>query len=161
MFSRKLVGIGAAALLAAAFVVGTAGAASANTTLTFHSTQLSGAIPVTCDGPVGATVYQGTGNSVAHETINNAGDSWITTTSEGDVQLQTIWNGVTGTWTGHLQTWFGSEQNKQNSVTHATFNFQGVSATDPSMTLAMHAAFTDTINANGVQTVNNMTVSCR
>ncbi|WP_426997842.1 hypothetical protein [Pseudarthrobacter sp. N5] len=159
MFRRTLAGLGAAALLATA-AIGTAGPALATTSSTWHSNQINDAIPVSCDGP-GVTSYSGTGNAVFHLNINNAGDSWFTTTTEGTVTLQTQWNGSWTTWTGHVQEWFGAEDNNKNSVQHATFNFNGTSTTDPSQTLTMHAAFTATTNANGVLVVNNETVTCR
>ncbi|MDP5228424.1 MULTISPECIES: hypothetical protein [Arthrobacter] len=153
---RTLGAICATALLA----VGTATVASANTTTTTHSNTINDAIPVTCAGP-GVTAFWGTGNSIQHLTVNNAGDSWFTTTEEGQVTLvTTLSDWSTATFTGHVQEWFGAEMNNKNSVTHATFNFQGTSVSDPSMTLSMHAAFTFTTNANGVVTVNNQTVSC-
>jgi hypothetical protein len=160
MSRRTIFAVGATALLAVAGLLAGTAPASATTTQTTHSTVINAAIPVSCDGP-GVTAYQGTGNSVMHLTINNAGDSWFTQTTEGTVTLTTTWNGKSTTWTGHAAEWFGAEDNNKNSVQHATFNFQGVSATDTSMTLSMHAAFTTTTNANGVITVNNQTVTCR
>ncbi|MDQ4214879.1 hypothetical protein [Microbacterium capsulatum] len=156
---KQLTGLGATALLAAAMIVGAAAPASANTTSTTHSNTINDAIPVTCDGP-GWTAFWGTGNMVTHLTVNNAGDSWFTTTQEGTVTLTTMWGGSSGTWMGHVQEWFGSEDNNKSSVQHATFNFQGVNVSDSSKTLAMHAAFTMTTNANGTLVVNNQTVSC-
>lgn len=145
---------------AVALVAGTAGAASANTIQTTHGTIINDAIPVTCVGP-GVTAFAGTGNWVQHLTVNNAGDSWFTTTEEGQVTLWTTTSDGPTAWTGHVQEWFGAEDNNKNSVQHATMNFQGTSTTDPSKTLSMHAAFTATVNANGVMTVNNQTVTCQ
>lgn len=156
-----MAGLGAAGLLAAGIAAGAAAPASATTAQTWHSDQINDAIPVTCDGPGGSTAFAGPGNVVAHLTVNNAGDSWFTTTEEGTVTLTTLWGGAWGTWTGHVQEWFGSEDNNQNSVQHATFNFDGTSVSDPSKTLAMHGAFTATVNANGVTVVNNETITCR
>lgn len=159
--SRKfLTTIGAATLLAAAAILGAAGPASATTTQTVHSSQISGDIPVSCDGP-GDTSYTGTGNSVFHVTVNNAGDAWVTGTQEGTVLLQTTWGGNTGWWSGHLATWFGGEFNNMNNVQHATADFHGTSTTDPTQSITMHAAFQVTFNANLVMTVNNATVTCR
>lgn len=149
------------AIVGAALLTVAAGAspAFATTTGTQHSTQIVGVIPVTCDGP-GQTSFTGTGNSVQHFTTNSNGD-WFTTTTEGRVTLTTLWNGVWGTWTGHVQEWFGSEDNNKNNVQHATFNFNGTSSSAPSSTLSIHAAFTQTTNANGVLVVNNMTFTCQ
>lgn len=161
MFKKIMAGLGALPLLVTAVAVVTAGPAQATTTTTSHSNVIDEAIPVTCDGPGAFTSFSGTGNVVTHLTVNNAGDAWFTTTTEGTVTLQTLWNGSWASWTGHVQEWFGDEDNKQNSVQHATVNFNGVSTTDPSKTLTMHGAFTSTINANGVQVVNNFTITCR
>ncbi|WP_287900881.1 hypothetical protein [Arthrobacter sp.] len=65
-----------------------------------------------------------------------------------------------GTFSGHVQDWFGQEQSNKSSITHATFNFQGTSVSDPSQTLAMHAALDIATNANGVTTASNMIVIC-
>jgi hypothetical protein len=160
MLKASLAGLSASALLAATFAVGAATPALANTTITTHTNTINDAIQVTCDGP-GSTSYTGSGNSVTHLTVNNAGDSWFTTTTEGTVTLQTLWNGASTSWTGHVQEWFGSEDNNKNGVQHATFNFNGTSTSDPSKSLTMHAAFTLTVNANGVVVVSNQTVTCR
>ncbi len=144
----------------AALVAGTAVAASATTSTTTHGTVIDAAIPVTCVGP-GLTSYTGTGRWIQHLTVNNADDTWYTETTEGNVTLwTTTLDGQRTSWTGHVQEWFGDEENNKNTVQHATFNFQGVSTTDPSKTLSMHAAFTATTNANGVLVVNNQTVTC-
>lgn len=160
MSKRLWSSVGAAGLLCAAAIFVGAAPASATTTQTIHSSQLGGDIPVTCDGP-GDTSYAGTGNSVFHITVNNAGDSWVTGTQEGTVTLQTTWGGVTGLWTGHMATWFGDESNNRNNVNHATFDFHGTSTTDPTKTIGIHAALQVTFNANLVMTVNNATISCR
>ncbi|MDQ4502857.1 hypothetical protein [Sinomonas sp. ASV322] len=161
MLTRTMASLGASGLLAAAIAAGAAAPANATTTQTWHSTTVADVIPVTCDGPGANTSFSGTGTSVAHLTVNNAGDSWFTETQEGTVTLTTLWGGVWGTWTGHLQEWFGSEDNRQSSVQHATVNFQGTGVADPSRTLALHGAFTATVNANGVLVVNNLTVTCQ
>lgn len=111
-------------------------------------------------GP-GLTSYVGTGNWVQHLTVNNAGDSWFSETTEGQLTLWTTTSDGITSWTGHLQEWFGADDNNKNSVQHATFNFNGVGTTDATKSLSMHAAFTATVNANGVLVVNNQTVSCQ
>jgi len=109
-----------------------------------------------------------TGNAVQHLTVNGAGDGWFTTTFAGDTQL---FEGVVidnngdvapvgnQLYSGHLTTWFGSEDNNKNSVLHATLSFHGTS-TDGSQSLSLHAQFDVTVNANGSVTATPTTVSC-
>ncbi|MDQ0213122.1 hypothetical protein [Arthrobacter bambusae] len=40
-------------------------------------------------------------------------------------------------------------------------SFNGTNTTDPSKSLTMRAAFTATVNANGVLVVNNQAVTCQ
>lgn len=137
-----------------------ASAAGADTGTT-HFSSLSDAIPITCAGPfTGLTVRNATGNGVMHLTVNGTGD-WFTTTFEGQGTIvQTAGPYAGQVFQGHIVDWFGSEDNLQNNVLHATFNFQGTNVANPSQSLAMHAAFDITTNANGVVTVSNGSVSC-
>ena len=140
-------------------VVASVAAASANGafTTTTHVDTLHAGIPVTCAG-TGVSLIDATGNGLQHLTANGTGD-WFTTTFAGEGTLTMIPPGTT--YRGHVQTWFGSEDNNQNSVVHATLNFDGANVADPSTVLHMHAAFDVTVNANGVPTANNFTVDCR
>lgn len=160
MLKRIAGGLATMGLVVAGLAAGAA-PASATTSTTDHSQVINSAVPGTCDSEAGFTTFVGTGNTVQHLTVNNAGDGWFTTTTEGTVTLTTVWHGSLGTWIGHLQEWFGSADNNQNGVQHATFNFQGVSTSNSANTIDIHAAFTTTTNANGVVTVNNLTISCR
>ena len=151
---KRLVAAGAAVVGAMASVA-TASAAGAFTTTT-HVDTLRGGIPVTCAGP-GVSLINATGNGVQHLTVNGTGD-WFTETFAGEGTLTMLPPGTT--YQGHVQTWFGSEDNNQNSVVHATLNFEGTNVVVPSQILRMHAAFDVTVNANGVMTVSNFTVNC-
>ncbi len=153
--AKGLVAAGAA-VVAVVVSVATASANGAFTATT-HVDTLRGGIPVTCAGP-GVSVINATGNGVQHLTVNGTGD-WFTTTFAGEGTLMMIPPGTT--YQGHVQTWFGSEDNNQNSVVHATLNFDGASVADPSQILHMHAAFDVTVNANGQVTANHFTVDCR
>ena len=97
------------------------------------------------------------GKGVLHMTFNKAGDGWITSTVEGDFTTYDASNSVTGT--GHAQQWFGGADNKQNSVNHFTAN--GFANMLDGSRLSFHAAGQYTVNANGVVTVNNTTMTCR
>ena len=154
IFGLKIASVAAVAVGAVGFGV----SAGATTNVTSHSQAISQTIPVTCGGH-GLTSFWGTGNSVQHITINNAGDAWLTTTMEGTAQLTTSAMGTT-IYSGHVQFWFGLENNQNNGVQHATFSFNGVNVAKVSDTLQMHASFTVVANANGVTTVNNVTATC-
>ncbi len=97
------------------------------------------------------------GNGVFHLTINAAGDAWATGTVQGAFTTYDASNNVTGT--GHAQTWFGDENNNQNGVEHFTAN--GYANMLDGTRIAFHAAGQFTINANGVVTGNNTTMTCR
>jgi hypothetical protein len=86
-----------------------------------------------------------TGNGVEHTTVNNAQDSWFTSTFNGtgtvtafpmtslnvvfDNQGNIVSIQVVGppdaTLTGHLTIWFGGEFNNKSAVVHDTINFTG------------------------------------
>lgn len=98
-----------------------------------------------------------------------AGDDWFTTTFTGQVDA---YDGTVVDeegdvapvgdvlYSGHLTTWFGSEDNKQNGVFHATLDFHGTSSTDPSQTIRLHGSFDVTFNANGEATATPANATC-
>ena len=61
--------------------------------------------------------------------------------------------------TGHAQSWFGGADNKQNGVQHFTAN--GYANMLDGTRSGFHAAGQFTMNAKGVVTVNNNTMTCR
>jgi hypothetical protein len=128
-------------------------------TVHLHNATVSAVIPISCSGPFGTTAYTAVVNGVQHLTVNGTGD-WFTATAAGTGTL-TVSDVAASPFQGHVEDWFGAEDNLQNNVTHATFNFHGTSIADPSQTLALHAAFDVTFNANGTMTANHFTVSCR
>jgi hypothetical protein len=124
------------------------GVAAATTTVTLH---LSGvAIDVGPAGCVPGELFL-TGNAVFHQTINDAGDTWITETAEGTAT-------ATG-FSGHGAAWFGLEGNRSNFVTH--FIADGVGTTTAGTALMIHVEGQFTLNANFVPVVNRITVTCR
>ena len=128
------------------------------TTTTSHFSTFTDVIPVSCAGAfTGATVINASGNGISHLTVNDTG-SWLTLTFEGQGTITVTPPGAT--YQGHVQEWFGDENNKQNGVEHATFNFNGTNVLT-SASFGMHAAFDVTTNANGSTTVSNFTVDCR
>lgn len=154
---KRLLVLGASAL---ALALSANPAYAAGWSQTIHVDSFNAAIPITCGGP-GLTIVSGTGNGVQHLNVNGTGD-WFTETFEGQGTLvQTAGPEAGAVYQGHIQTWFGSEDNNQNNVQHATFNFDGANVSNPADTLGMHAAFDVTTNANGTVTANNFTVSCR
>jgi hypothetical protein len=96
------------------------------------------------------------GNGVFHITVNKAGDAWATGTVQGAFTTYDASNNVTGT--GHAQQWFGLADNNQNGVQHFTAN--GYANMLDGSRLTFHAAGQFTVNANGVVTVNNTTMTC-
>lgn len=92
------------------------------------------------------------GNGVEHMTVNNAGDAWVTATLEGAAT-------ITGsTFSGHATAWFGVEANANNFVTPFTVSATGMLA--DGTTLSIHQQGQYTVNAQGVITVNHVTVTC-
>jgi hypothetical protein len=90
-------------------------------------------------GPQGWSFIVATGNGVQHVNVNQAGDSWFTSTFTGNAQIfaldiSTFTVGPLQA-TGHLTTWFGGEFNKQNYVLHDTGMFQGTTVTGQSIFL--------------------------
>jgi hypothetical protein len=171
--------VAAAAALVVAVPALAGGNGSTTTTGHAHGTDVSvvGVIGVTPppDLPAGCPLQlpiaflPTTGNAIFHDTTNKAGDDWFTTTFTGQVDAYagTVIDDegdvapVGGVlYSGHLTTWFGSEDNKQNGVFHATLDFHGTSSTDPSQTIRLHGSFDVTFNANGEATATPANASC-
>jgi hypothetical protein len=156
--------LGVLAAAAAALVFGAAsGSAAPADNCTKGS--VSGTQTCTTHGPQSLELGPGcgqadafiNGNGVFHITVNKAGDSWVTGTVEGDFVVVDVLGNTVGT--GHAQSWFGSEDNNQAAVNHFTSN--GFANMLDGTRLGFHAAGQFTMNANGVVTVNNSTMSCR
>lgn len=94
------------------------------------------------------------GNGVLHQTINNAGDSWVTGTVEGSVTATDPSSGFTG----HAAAWFGVEQNNQNFVTHFIANSVGTLGNGSPLRIHQEGQFT--VNALGLPVVTRVTVTC-
>jgi hypothetical protein len=94
------------------------------------------------------------GNGVLHQTINNAGDTWVTGTVEGSVTATDPSSGFTG----HAAAWFGVEQNNQNFVTH--FIADSVGTLGNGSPLRIHQEGQFTVNALGLPVVTRVTVTC-
>lgn len=154
---RKLLVLGAPVL--GLILMATPSQAANASTVTTHISSLTDAIPVTCAGAfTGVTLVQATGNGVQHSTVNGAGDFWLTATFEGQgTILQTAGPQAGQVFTGHVMDWFGLESNLQNSVLHATFNFDGSNATGP---LRMHAEAQFTVNPDGSPHLTRVDVNC-
>ncbi len=152
-----LLGLCALGLALSASPVYAAGAYSTTT----HVSSITAGIPVTCAGVgTGFSLFNATGNGVTHLNVNGTGD-WFTTTFAGDgTLLQTAGPDAGVLYQGHIAEWFGAEDNLQNGVQHATFNFDGASVADATQTLRMHAAFDVTLNPDGTVTASHFTVSC-
>lgn len=129
---------------------------------TIRVSSLTAVIPVTCAGPfTGLTIVRATGNGVEHLNVNGTGD-WFTTTFEGQgTVVQTAGPRAGAVYQGHVVSWFGAEDNNQNGVHHATFNFDGSNVADPADTLGMHAAFDVTTNPDGTVAASHFIATCR
>lgn len=154
---KRLLVLGVSVLALALFANPAYAAGAWSTTI--HVSSINAGIPITCAGP-GFTIVSGTGNGVQHMNANGTGD-WFTETFEGQGTLvQTAGPRAGAVYQGHIVTWFGVEDNNQNGVHHATFNFDGANVANPADTLAMHAAFDVTTNPDGTITASHFTVSC-
>jgi hypothetical protein len=154
---RKFLVLGASVL--GLLLIATPAEAAGAFTATRHISTLSDSIPVTCAGGfTGFTNVRATGNGVEHLTVNGTGD-WFTSTFEGQGTIVQTAGPIAGkVFTGHVMDWFGFEGNLQNSVFHATFNFNGSSATGQS--LAMHAEAQFTVNTDGSMHLTRINVRC-
>lgn len=123
--------------------------ALATTSQTFH---LNG-VPIDV-GPAGCVAGDLTimGNGVFHQTVNNAGDLWITATLTG-----TAWDAAAG-FTGRATAWFGVEANNRNFT--STFIAEAIGTLSDGTPLDIHENGTFTFNAQGVLTVNRSTATC-
>jgi hypothetical protein len=134
-------------------------------TTTWHFTTASDVIPVTCtNAPNGALAFDATGNGIGHFTGNSTG-GWFTSTFTGVGTmtfgtLTSVFTPTGPTYQGKITEWFGDENNNQNGVEHATFNFHGTNVAAPFDALDLHAAFDVTMNANGTITANHFSVNC-
>jgi len=178
----KLVTTLIAALAAAALMVAVPALADGNGSTTdtqhAHGSDVAGigviGITPPPDAPAGCPLQLPiafvpiSGNAIQHDTTNKAGDDWFTTTFTGTVDA---YAGVitddegdvapTGPmlYSGHLTTWFGAEDNKQNGVFHSTLDFHGTSP-DGSSTVRLHGNFDVTTNANGKLTATPVNLTC-
>ena len=178
---RKL-GVWAAAFTLAALLTAVSASAGGNGSFTqtenLHGTDVQQLavlgitpppdLPSNCPVSLPLAFIPTTGNAIQHLTVNGADDGWFTTTFEGSTQLfegvVIDQNGDVSPvgdllYSGHLTTWFGAEDNNKNGVFHATLSFHGTSP-DGAQSLALHAQFDVTANANGTVTATPTNVSC-
>lgn len=93
---------------------------------------------------------------VMHETINQNGD-WFTGTFQGPAVGYDANGNVAAN--AHAETWFGEEDNLQNSVQHFVTNISGklIDGTP----IGGHANGDFTVNANGQVTAQHVNFFCR
>ncbi len=125
--------------------------AQATTAVTFHIND----VPIDV-GPAGCVAGDLviSGNGVEHQTVDDAGDLWITATLEGNATVSDPSSGFSG----HASAWFGVEENNRNFVTIFTADAVGTLADGTRLTIHQVGQFT--LNAQGVPVVNNVTVTC-
>jgi hypothetical protein len=99
-------------------------------------------------------------NAIFHVTINGAGDNWTTSTLSGPFTIVSS-QGTTAA-TGHLETWFGQENNLSNSVGNAMLNLTGTNvATGQGFRLHFEQhAFFDPITGQILLTGSHFNFSC-
>jgi hypothetical protein len=85
-------------------------------------------------------------NEIFHETVNAAGDVWLTSTNTGAVSFVPL-DSSQPSYFGHTTGWFGTSLNKNNAVFHDTQN-STLTGTDGS-TISMHLVDHLSVNANG------------
>ncbi len=95
-----------------------------------------------------------TGNGVEHQTVDNAGDVWITATLTGSATVSDPSSGFTG----RATAWFGLDENARNFTTQ--FIADAVGTLGNGTPLKIHQVGTFTLNAQGVPVVNNTSVTC-
>jgi hypothetical protein len=98
-------------------------------------------------------------NGVFHVNINGAGDSWITSTLTGPF---TIASGSGVLAAGHVETWFGQENNLSNSVGNAVLNLTGTNlVTGESLRVHFEEhAFFDPTTGQILPTGSHFNVTC-
>jgi hypothetical protein len=106
-------------------------------------------------GEVLATV-----NAIFHVNINGAGDNWTTSTLSGPFAIVSGQNTTLAA--GHLETWFGQENNLSNSVGNAIFNMTGTNlATGQGFRVHLEQhAFFDPITGQILLTGSHFNMSC-
>ncbi len=87
------------------------------------------------------------GNTVFHETVNTAGDGWITGTTEGAFSF-TPFDPKRVSYAGHAESWFGGSFNMNNTVLHDTLNISGTGS--DGSTLTAHIIDHMSISASGI-----------
>jgi hypothetical protein len=60
-------------------------------------------------------------SEVFHETVNQAGDAWFTSTVTGDLTFVPF-DSSRPSYSGHFESWFGASMNRNNAVFHDTTN---------------------------------------
>jgi hypothetical protein len=129
-------------------------------------------LPAGCWANPNIAIVSTDGNVVQHSTTNKAQDFWFTSTFTGDaavyplvqpVQYDSNGNVLVNTsgpalYTGHLTTWFGQEDNNQNSVFHATASFHGADAAGNAVNLNGHMQYAT--NASGQATAQVARATC-
>jgi len=87
------------------------------------------------------------GNTVFHETVNTAGDGWITGTTEGAFSFMPF-DPKRVSYAGHAESWFGGSFNLNNTVLHDTLNISGTGS--DGSTLTAHIIDHMSISASGI-----------
>lgn len=93
-----------------------------------------------------------TGHGVLHQTVNNAGDFWVTATLTGSA------TDAAAGFSGRATAWFGVEGNKSNFT--SSFIAEAIGTLTNGTALDIHENGTFTVNAQGNIIVNRSTATC-
>jgi hypothetical protein len=96
-------------------------------------------------------------NAVFHVTVNQAGDVWLTGTTEGAFSFVPF-DPARPSYTGHFASWFGASLNRNNAVFHDIFNVHGTGS--DGSTLTFHVIDHVNIDSSGVVTLTFTKVVC-
>jgi hypothetical protein len=103
-------------------------------------------------------ILTATYSEVFHETVNQAGDVWLTSTVTGDMSF-IPYDPSRPSYAGHFVSWFGGSFNMNNSVLHdtSTTSLRGSDGSHISIHMADHTS----ISASGITLqFDNATTSC-
>jgi hypothetical protein len=121
-------------------------------TMTVKNQTVSGVSNNPCTGVAGILSFDYK-NSIAHVTVNGAGDIWFTQTQTGSVSFVPADSGQPS-YAGHITGWFGASLNQNNVVFHDTLNAT-LTGTDGS-TITLHMVDHVSVSATGV--VNSFSI---
>lgn len=113
-------------------------------TLTIKNQSLSMPSPNPCSGTPG-TVTETLSNQIFHETVNGAGDVWLTSTATGSAGFVPL-DGTQPSYSGHTTSWMGESLNRNNAALTETLSItlRGTDGSTISAHMVNHLNFSAT-----------------